>query len=1272
MLHSFAVEALETRALLSNVSLVKDINSVDLYPSSLTPAGTNLFYTVANSGNTAALLAVTTAAGGSTTLAATNLVNPTDLVPVGNSVDFLVSESGSETLWTSNGTLQGTQAISFSDPKDPGSTYLSDLTDVAGTLFFFSSDPNSTTYGADLWSLTPGSTTPTLVAADITASSEPGTAANLTAVGSVAYFTVTTSGTNPVSGELWQSNGTPGQAAPVTYVDSSTHQTTDITQVQQIVNFNGTLDYVALDPNSQNADLDTYNLTTTPQTVHSFPTAQLLSNVLVVGTGLYYDETDATGDRQLWVTTSNSATTELTSIENDAQGSYPSNLTDVAGTVYFTATGANNQNQLWKTSGTVQGTSLVTDLTEPPGSHPYAYYQVYGYGPAGSATGMATALGTLFFANGDPTHGTELWSTSASLAPALLDDIDPGAASSAPHDFVLFNSEVYFAAHDGSSPQVSQLWATNGTSTASVASFSPAYTAGSLVNGDSVATLGNTLIFIANDGVNGPAVWASDGTSGGTVLLADVDPGNFVTFTDSQGTELVYFVGSSPQGPALWETNGTVAGTSIVQSLPSQPATSYTYGPTDYDLTAAGGKLFFLSSDGKGGQDLWLSDGTAAGTSVVKDIVQTSTYDGTTSYYSLSVGDLTAAGGKLFFSAQDPNGGIDLWVSNGTASGTTVLNDLPGSAGAQYYPGVSNLTAAAGELFFTGDNGTDGPQPWVSNGTSSGTFMLADVNPGAAGSAPGSFTQIGSNVYFFMNESATTVGLWQTNGTVAGTTKVTDAFPSLTVNSSTYAPSLGNVTAIGSQLFFALEYNVSPTPQFELWASDGTTRGTHEVVPSSLPSGATFSEMQNFGALGNALVFTANDGNGAELWTSDGTASGTTVIDDNGPTVVDSYYNGYSEPYEALDAESGILYFAGNDAASGTQLWRTDGTQNGTLMVSDFSGSSSAALVPLAVVNNQLLFYGDDGVHGEELWSAAIPPGPTITPIPAQTAVVNQQLTVDVQASENGNPSAVLAYALIQGPPQGASISATGVFTWTPTTAQTPGDYEITVKVTDTSDLGTPSSTTSFAVTVTDAPASQVVITSPALDLTADTTGEITVELADQYGDLGAVSASNQTIALSTTSAGGVFYATATSTSPITSLVIPAGQSTANVYYLDTRAGTPTVTLADAALDSAPTQQETINAGAPSQLAITTSPLDLIVGTLGQLTLELEDKTGNPTTSASRPDDRSDFQQLGRSVLRNRCGDHADHQRCAARWPDKRERLLCRHNARRTDLDCRR
>jgi ELWxxDGT repeat protein len=1070
------VESLETRALLSNysASLVKDINTVDIHPSNLTPAGTNLYYTIADSANTGQELAVTTAGGGSTVLHDFLTADgvPSSLTAFGNSLYFLSGVTSNHQLWTSDGTVQGTQPVSFSDPSDPDSTGVPYLSNVAGTLYFISQNPFSDVmpgYGPDLWAVAPGATAPTLVAADIT-NNPDNSVSNLTAVGDVLYFTINTSGVNAVSQELWQSNGTPGQAGPVTFIDPDTQQSTDITGVTKITDFDGSLCYVK--SATSESELDTYDLTTQPQTLVTFASYQRPTQFTVVGSNLFFSAPDANGGRQLWVTDGTpDGTQELTDINAGSGGINPGNLTNVNGTLYFTATGAQQQNELWMSDGTSQGTTMVMDLTTDAG-YGYGYYGYYGYGRTTQRPAKLAAVGgTLFFAQGDAAHGTELWSLSDAQAPALVDDIDPGTDSSSPHDFVDFNGAVYFAAHDGTTPQKSQLWATNGGAPLAVASFTPAYTNGS-AGGNTAVTIGSDLIFTANDGVNGTAVWVSDGTSGGTTLLAEANPSKFVLFTNAQHQQKAYFVATSPaNGPALWETDGTVSGTSIVKSLPSQSSTYYYYNIPG-NLTLAGGQLYFTSNDGNGGQDLWVSDGTAGGTTIVKDIYQSSTSNGTTYYSSPYIGSLTPVAGKLFFTAIDQSSGEDLWVSNGTSLGTSVVQNFTSSTGNSYNL-ITELTAANGLLFFNGKDSTHGSQLWASDGTT--TQMLTDINPGATGSSPSNFTAMGNQVFFFVNESSNTVGLWQTDGTPGNTAKVTDPFPSLTVGQppQTIFPQLANLIAINSTLYFSVSYStvggINAVDQSQLWTSSGLAGGTSQISPPSL-GGANFNTTSNFLSLGNLLIFTADDGtHGTELWKSDGTDNGTTLIDDINQGPADGVYTGYYASDHGQVVNNGLLYFAASDGTHGNEPWVTDGTQQGTQMIADINpGISSSSPSPLADLSGRLLFFADDGVHGSELWTGSLSVGPSITPIPSQTVIVGHTLSVNVQATDTNDPTPNLVYSLVNNPPAGASINAsTGALSWTPTLAQTPKVYSITVQVADTNQSGNPSNTVTFPVTVT-------------------------------------------------------------------------------------------------------------------------------------------------------------------------------------------------------------
>ena len=325
-----------------------------------------------------------------------------------------------------------------------------------------------------------------------------------------------------------------------------------------------------------------------------------------------------------------------------------------------------------------------------------------------------------------------------------------------------------------------------------------------------------------------------------------------------------------------------------------------------------------------------------------------------------------------------------------------------------------------------------------------------------------------------------------------------------------------------------------------------------------------------------------------------------------------SYYYGNSTL-----KNNGLIYFAANDGTHGSEPWVTDGTQQGTQMLADINpGSGSSNPTPLAFVNGQLLLYADDGVHGSEPWTVSPSTGPAITPIPAQTVTVHQTLSLSVQATSNNDPTPHFVFALVNGPPVGATINSTsGAFSWLPTAT---GTFSITVQVTDTNQQGNPTATGTIQVTVNPAAPSQLVFTSPPLTLLAGSRGQVTLQLLDQYGNPGASPTSLQTILLSSTSPAGVFYASQSSTTPTNILSVGVGQSSVSFFYSDTQGGTPTVTASDGAVASpAPTQQETVSAAAASQVAITSPVLILTAGIRGQVTVALEDSVGNLATSTT-------------------------------------------------------
>ena len=93
--------------------------------------------------------------------------------------------------------------------------------------------------------------------------------------------------------------------------------------------------------------------------------------------------------------------------------------------------------------------------------------------------------------------------------------------------------------------------------------------------------------------------------------------------------------------------------------------------------------------------------------------------------------NLTNVNGTLYFKANDGVNGIELWKSDGTAAGTVMVKDIYAGASSS---SPTNLTNVNGQLIFSADNGVNGTELWKSDGTEAGTTLWLDIDPGAAGS----------------------------------------------------------------------------------------------------------------------------------------------------------------------------------------------------------------------------------------------------------------------------------------------------------------------------------------------------------------------------------------------------------------------------------------------------------------------------------------------------------------------------------------------------------
>ena len=416
-------------------------------------------------------------------------------------------------------------------------------------------------------------------------------------------------------------------------------------------------------------------------------------------------------------------------------GSSSQNLTVMDNRLHFSAYDSENGTELWVSDGTSEGTQLVKDI--------YPGRDSSGYVNSSAPKNFTVLDNRLYFSAYNSENGGELWvSDGTSEGTQLVKDIYPGnnnsayVNSSSPNDLTVLDERLYFSAFDGVNG--GELWVSDGTSegTQLVKDINPG-NIGSLLKNFTV--LDNRLYFSAFDGVNGGELWVSDGTSEGTQLVKDINPGSKNSLPENLtvfDNRLYFSAFDAENGKELWVSDGTSEGTQLVKDInPNSGNYIYSNSSLPKNLTVFDDRLYFTAFDADNGKELWVSDGTSEGTQLVKDINPSSDYFGP----GFAPDELTVFDDLLYFTASDGVNGGELWVSDGTSEGTQLVKDIyPGknSYGIANSSAPKNLTVFDDELYFTASDGVNGNELWVSDGTSEGTQLVKDLNPGRDSSFP--------------------------------------------------------------------------------------------------------------------------------------------------------------------------------------------------------------------------------------------------------------------------------------------------------------------------------------------------------------------------------------------------------------------------------------------------------------------------------------------------------------------------------------------------------
>ncbi|MCH9649676.1 MAG: hypothetical protein K0U98_15665 [Deltaproteobacteria bacterium] len=743
---------------------------------------------------------------------------------------------------------------------------------------------------------------------------------------------------------------------------------------------------------------------------------------------LYFAHIGAESGSQLWKSDGTlEGTVQVSNIPGGGVQSGKTNLQVLDDHIFFAAiTSPSRDAELWRSDGTAEGTTFYSSHGSTFGGSPSPIHagtdQIFflarteesdqlwavdsqstipvqlTHFPAQTTLKAVGAKGSRFYFIGPgPGAGSgedkELWESDGTTAGTRritnLEEDNPFSSLNPPPFERVGDTLVFIAAESTDD----SLWRTNGNpqSTERLVSSTVEYRDLGLVAGK--------VFFTARQDGEDPELWLTDGTTTGSHPLADFcsSPCRRATSRGiSNGAEL-FFQGEDQFGnPQLWQTNGTAEGTQKLTNF----SEFHKLGPRlSTPWVARGQDHFFLTiSEPDHGAEPWILDDSPKGARLLLDIAKESE--------SASPRSLVTSRDELLFIATLPPQNEQHFPSTAIArtnnedESTRILRDFREGEG-----DVPRSLFSARDLVFFSVAAESGVQIWVIDPSTDTPRMLRSFGEPLTTpdrSTPSSFIESGGSVFFAI-PSGRDQGIWKTDGTSAGTEKVSKF-------GSTQFLQIGGLQAAGDRLFFATSDNThhasfwasdisldSPSrlfdfgefgfetllgtqvlpfesqfiltlctsPSLSFWTSDGTAAGTSQ--PIERPLGCLHSQWAaSYIAtpFHEEFFFMAgqNENFAFGLWRSDGTSEGTRALHLN-PHIPSE------TPAPELVVAGERLFFGLNGEGTGFELWTSLGAAGSTHLVKDIRpGTFSSRPHNLLTVDDRLYFVANDGLHGSELW----------------------------------------------------------------------------------------------------------------------------------------------------------------------------------------------------------------------------------------------------------------------------------------------------------------
>ncbi|WP_375760167.1 hypothetical protein [Corallococcus exercitus] len=461
---------------------------------------------------------------------------------------------------------------------------------------------------------------------------------------------------------------------------------------------------------------------------------------------------------------------------------------------------------------------------------------------------------------------------------------------------------------------------------------------------DLLTDVAGTLYFVVQEEDQRIALWKSDGTPTGTVVVKAFKPTNAllgglrITGMTPLGSRLFFHLYEPELGWELWVSDGTPEGTRPVADLAAGPADSNLF-----NFTVLNGALSFFrhAPYGQGFTQLWRSDGTAAGTVMLKDFGR----------FTGAFGEVLPSSGLRVFFTEDFEETVRLWRTDGTAAGTVQLKDfgIPG-----LYTGTVMWTRQVGDsMLFVLRDAVGGTRLWRTDGTVAGTRMLKRLDA-SVDVTMGVPQVVDGTVVFTLTDAGPSLEVWKTDGTEAGTQRL-DAF-------GRDGRLLGVVGSYATVLTLT-----DDNRYLKLWRlplAGGPKEGVTVLSNPYADDPKAVPGLRNAVTVGNRIYFAQTLGarvqtpRDVELWVTDGTAGGTRRLS-SGLTQPDVFHS----PLIALDS-GGLLFSAKGN------VWVTDGTVQGTRAVDSLTANKTPAeAAAFTRVGEQIFFRALPGAPGFSLWA---------------------------------------------------------------------------------------------------------------------------------------------------------------------------------------------------------------------------------------------------------------------------------------------------------------